>query len=199
MESTDEESSSTGHLETTADSRKGPVPYGFHPVCEPRSRSASPLLSLDLGDFENSALTADDSRVGNVSWCSCGNCVPMSTHVESLCCAEVPAIQHRVPDPVGTCVTEHKDFVAVCTNRAVLDVGLLSLHDLRADSLIRPIASRSVFRLLSNNNCHFSNHNLDYKHKNYSLLDNSLLANLSHSHDPTTNCIHAFLLIVYLT
>ena len=41
--------------------------------------------------------------------------------------------------------------------RAVLDVGLLSLHDLRADSLIRPIDSRSVIQLLSNH-CHFNNH-----------------------------------------
>ena len=52
---------------------------------------------------------------------------------------------------------EGEDFVVICTNRAVLDVGLLSLHDLRADSLIRPIASRSVIQLLSNH-CHFNNH-----------------------------------------
>ena len=53
---------------------------------------------------------------------------------------------------------EDDDFVvSICTNRAVLDVGLLSLHDLRADSLIRPIASRSVIQLLSNH-CNFNNH-----------------------------------------
>ena len=72
-------------------------------------------------------------------------------------------MQHR--DPV--CPTalvlaspyegEDDDFVVICTNRAVLDVGLLSLHDLRADSLIRPIASKSVIQLLSNH-CHFNNH-----------------------------------------
>ena len=43
---------------------------------------------------------------------------------------------------------EDDDFVVICTNRAVLDVGLLSL--------IRPIASRSVIQLLSNH-CHFNN------------------------------------------
>ena len=54
---------------------------------------------------------------------------------------------------------EDDDFVVTCTNRAVLDVGLLSLHDLRADSLIHPIASRSVIQLLSLscNHCHFNN------------------------------------------
>ena len=51
---------------------------------------------------------------------------------------------------------EDDDFVVACTSRAVLDVGLLSLHDLRADSLIRHIASRSVIQLLSNH-CHFNN------------------------------------------
>ena len=51
---------------------------------------------------------------------------------------------------------EDNDFVVICTNRAVLDVGLLSLHDLHADSLIRPIASRSVIQLLSNH-CPFNN------------------------------------------
>ena len=52
---------------------------------------------------------------------------------------------------------EDDDFIVICTNRAVLDVGLLSLHNLRADSLIRPIVSRSVIQLLSNH-CHFNNH-----------------------------------------
>ena len=46
---------------------------------------------------------------------------------------------------------EDDDFVLICTNRAVLDVGLLSLHDLRADSLIRPTASRSVIQLSNHN------------------------------------------------
>ena len=38
------------------------------------------------------------------------------------------AIQHRVPDRVGACIIEDDDFVVVCTNRAVLDVGLLPLY-----------------------------------------------------------------------
>ena len=79
----------------------------------------------------------------------------MSAHVyvESPCCAE-EATMPRLWLCSTVCPTalvlaspyedEDDDFVVICTNRAVLDVGLLSLHDLRADSLIRPIASRSV-------------------------------------------------------
>ena len=92
----------------------------------------------------------------------------MSAHVyvESSCCAE-EATRARLWLCSTVCPTalvlaspyegEDDDFVVICTNRAVLDVGLLSLHDLRADSLIRPIASRSVIQLLSNH-CHFNNH-----------------------------------------
>ena len=89
----------------------------------------------------------------------------MFTHVyvELSCCAEeatrlwlsstvCPTALALVSPSEG----EDDDFVVICTNRAVLDVGLLSLHDLRADSLIRPIASRSVIQLLSNH-CHFNN------------------------------------------
>ena len=66
------------------------------------------------------------------------------------------AMQHSVPDRVVACITKDDDFVVTCTNRAMLDIGLLSLHDLCADSLIRPIASRSVITLLSNH-CNFNN------------------------------------------
>ena len=73
-----------------------------------------------------------------------------------LCSTVCPTVLvlASVPSPYEG---EDDDFVVICTNRAVLDVGLLSLHDLHADSLIRPIASRSVIQLLSNH-CHFNNH-----------------------------------------
>ena len=94
----------------------------------------------------------------------------MSAHVyvESSCCAEEAATPRArlwlcsTVCPIALVLAppyegEDDDFVVICTNRAVLDVGLLSLHDLRADSLIRPIASKSVIQLLSNH-CHFNNH-----------------------------------------
>ena len=72
----------------------------------------------------------------------------MSAHVyvESSCCAE-EATMPRARLWLWLCSTvcptalvlaspyegEDDDFVVICTNRAVLDVGLLSLHDLRAD------------------------------------------------------------------
>ena len=90
----------------------------------------------------------------------------MSAHVyvESSCCAEeatTPRASYGYSYAYALVLAspyegEDDDFVVICTNRAVLDVGLVSLHDLRADSLIRPIASRSVIQLLSNH-CRFNN------------------------------------------
>ena len=79
--------------------------------------------------------------------------------IASLCLRTFTLSHHAAPKklPPYEVEGEDDDFVVICTNRAVLDVGLLSLHDLRADSLIRPIASRSVIQLLSNH-CHFNNH-----------------------------------------
>ena len=71
----------------------------------------------------------------------------MSAHVyvESSCCAEEATMPRArlwlwlcstvCPTALGAWYEgEDDDFVVICTNRAVLDVGLLSLHDLRADS-----------------------------------------------------------------
>ena len=63
-----------------------------HRVCESRSRLQVGFAFVDVGFRKNynSALTVNDSWLGNVMWWTCGNCVPMSAHVyvESSCCAE---------------------------------------------------------------------------------------------------------------
>ncbi|XP_044155246.1 uncharacterized protein LOC122941847 [Bufo gargarizans] len=33
--------------------------------------------------------TEDENRVGSVYWCQCGNCIPMRTNIESVCCKEI--------------------------------------------------------------------------------------------------------------
>ena len=54
-----------------------------------------------------------------------------------------------MPGGEGSCVTDANDFVPVCINRDVLDVGLLSMYHLRAYSLIQPIASRETLHFVS--------------------------------------------------
>ena len=77
--------------------------------------------------------------------------------IASRCLRTFTLSHHAAPRKLPCLGLGYGYVVSICTNRAVLDVGLLSLHDLRADSLIRPIASRSVIQLLSNH-CHFNNH-----------------------------------------
>ena len=152
-ESSSHSSSTTTKILDRYSCRTGPVPYGFHPVCDRRDRSptVSSSESVDSGPSEFPLSPDDGPRIGTTEWCSCGNCGPMLTSVESLCCQEVAAILHRMPEGSGSapvavpsrlCVTDANDFAPVCINRAVLEVGLLSMYDLRADSLIQPIASR---------------------------------------------------------
>ena len=137
---------------------EGPVPYGYHPVCEARSpmssASASDSGSADsdggeadlVADVDNGDGDGDGqeplalSRVGNVDWCRCGNCIAMATHTESLCCKEMAAIEHRMASG-DSCIVDVPNFMAVCVN-IVLDVALLSMMELRANSLVRSVPSR---------------------------------------------------------
>ena len=67
----------------------------------------------------------------------------MATHTESLCCKQVAAIGHRMAS-ADSCIVDVPDFMAACVNIAVLDVALLSMMELRANSLVRPVPSRQA-------------------------------------------------------
>jgi len=86
-------------------------------------------------------------RTSGTCWCQCGNCVPMPSNAECTCCAEIASIQHRRNSQAHSlalgCITENPSFSTVCLDLEVLDVALLLMHDVRAESLTRPIASRS--------------------------------------------------------
>ncbi|KXJ17021.1 hypothetical protein AC249_AIPGENE13460 [Exaiptasia diaphana] len=66
-------------------------------------------------------MTENQERLGNVDWCSCGNCAPMSTVPESVCCVEDARVLGKM---VGAaCITCTDDFLAVCTNKAVIETA----------------------------------------------------------------------------
>ncbi|XDV45653.1 hypothetical protein PO909_013713 [Leuciscus waleckii] len=67
----------------------------------------------------------------------------MDTAPESICCREVN-LEHLL---IGEkCITMHRSFRMLCGERDVLEVAMLSLRDVRAETLERPISSR-LFRL----------------------------------------------------
>ncbi|KAL7388664.1 hypothetical protein ABVT39_018700 [Epinephelus coioides] len=81
-------------------------------------------------------------RVGQNSWCQCGNCISMTTERESMCYQELQflsaAVQVKHTEMMLTsliivedipCITAHDNFGTVCLNRDVLWAALVSLHD----------------------------------------------------------------------
>ncbi|CAL8365848.1 unnamed protein product [Arctogadus glacialis] len=75
-------------------------------------------------------------RIGQVSWCLCGKCQPMSSAEESMCCREVDPFWALVetlnPRPDVTCLTLHPGFEGCCLNPFVLQA--VSLHRIQADT-----------------------------------------------------------------
>lgn len=67
----------------------GIAPFMFEPM-----RSA---VTLQESDDEESSIHEESRvesphRVGNKSWCLCGECQGMDTVMESICCKEIPSI-----------------------------------------------------------------------------------------------------------
>ncbi|KAG8449730.1 hypothetical protein GDO86_016393 [Hymenochirus boettgeri] len=68
-------------------------------------------------------------RVGNISWCTCGNCSPMQTEVESYCCQDIGQIREQIPED-SLCITENPEVIYECTDyrRVDLDMKMMNPH-----------------------------------------------------------------------
>ncbi|XP_071477558.1 uncharacterized protein [Diadema antillarum] len=96
--------------------RLGLLPYQYEP-------DAAPPASGAVGGEEVQGRGDDNepSRLGNNNWCQCGNCVPMPTTWESLCCHEADPVLEKVEqyndrhaDAQINCITAHPGFSTVC-------------------------------------------------------------------------------------
>lgn len=110
-----------------------PVAYAFEPVRE------EPIVATFQSDNDEDETWAnnDEDRQGSTQWCMCGACVPMDTQLESVCCQELTLNHLRL----GQCITHNQHFKMLCLEREVLDVSLLLMRDIRADTLERPVNS----------------------------------------------------------
>ncbi|XP_031760161.1 uncharacterized protein LOC100496808 isoform X2 [Xenopus tropicalis] len=77
----------------------------------------SPESSSIDGDTEETA-----ERVENVDWCNCGNCVPIDTQTENLCCTAVEKIRDLIPCGAH-CITAHSTFLSQVVDYARVDTG----------------------------------------------------------------------------
>ena len=69
----------------------------------------------------------------------------MDTSIESVCCQEVPVNLDHLIVGLG-CKTMHRAFRMLCGEREVLEEAMLSLRDIRAETLERPINNNQVTR-----------------------------------------------------
>ena len=58
-------------------------PYDHEPVCE-----SALVIHVSEESSESESETEEQARIGNINWCKCGNCKPMKTYAESLCCQD---------------------------------------------------------------------------------------------------------------
>ncbi len=118
--------------------------YAFEPVM--RRRVERPVFAEDEGAAAAPDGDGSEERFGNTSWCKCGHCSAMPTTVESVCCHEAD-----LDNVLGelSCITLSRTFQMLCGERDVLEVAMLSLREVRAERLERPISSRWVHAKLT--------------------------------------------------
>ncbi|XP_071989151.1 P2X purinoceptor 7-like [Engystomops pustulosus] len=69
-------------------------------------------LRVDFSQYIDLEIEENNERIGNVNWCNCNNCVPMSTSIESICCLEV---ENAIPYVTNhTCIIDHEYFRIFC-------------------------------------------------------------------------------------
>ncbi|XP_049906833.1 zinc finger matrin-type protein 4 [Epinephelus moara] len=94
--------------------------------------------TLDMGEMKG---------MERCCWCLCGNCQPMSSAVESMCCREVDAfwalVENLTPRPDITCLTLPINPHAACSR---LKHGGLRLRGARPPSHIAPSRPRTYPR-----------------------------------------------------
>ena len=71
---------------------------------EQRISSSDLSSSSTENSSDSDRETAEESRIGNVDWCLCGKCLPMTSYTESICCLDISkvylVIQSRVEEIV---------------------------------------------------------------------------------------------------
>ena len=69
-------------------------------------------------------------RVGSTEWCTCGNCIVMTSDIESVCCHELPKVSDKMVELCEEiCITSSQRLHTIVLDEEILKIALLSLHD----------------------------------------------------------------------
>ncbi|XP_019624409.1 PREDICTED: uncharacterized protein LOC109470073 [Branchiostoma belcheri] len=119
------------------------MPYRFEPYLsdvqsdEPNSDSddegeAAGDAMADGGELEIDGQIPLDSetRLQNMDWCTCGNCVDHRKVKENVCCREQMRVcERREKEPGIDCITQHHGFPQVCLAVDVLETAYFAYRD----------------------------------------------------------------------
>ncbi|XP_073468259.1 uncharacterized protein [Aquarana catesbeiana] len=72
----------------------------------------------------------DTHRIGHTDWCSCGNCIPLPTGRESICCMEIHEIRPHLEGI--SCITQHPYFPYLCENKDFAQIHQNMMYGLRS-------------------------------------------------------------------
>ena len=105
--------------------------YKYEPeYTEEELRKMGVPLSVGSDFSEASSTSADDSeqdsRLENLHWCYCTNCVITLTmsKEEAVCCKDYKNLLGKKLDSIK-CVTLHEEFKTLCLNRIVLETSAI--------------------------------------------------------------------------
>lgn len=124
-----------------------PQAYAFEPIRLAGLQVSDESEYSDDCDDDNEISSSDaenDERLHNLAWCQCGNCSNQTlgsvTVRECVCCQEIPPFAPRIqvddyPEDLK-CITHNPHFFIICLDIEVLDVALLSMADVKAETLV---------------------------------------------------------------
>ncbi|XP_041359371.1 uncharacterized protein LOC121375792 [Gigantopelta aegis] len=116
-------------------------PFMFEPERSEHDSESDFDIGLSSGD-ELEENVENIARLGNRDWCLCGNCRPMDTVKESICCLEVDQIGDKMQTTNLQCILEHYDFPIICLYPEVLRTALAARADIRRDDYTEPVPNR---------------------------------------------------------
>ena len=116
------------------------TPYMFEPEKDDVSSissSSSEVEHEDENDSESKTNLEKSSRVGNLQWCTCGECNIEKRDIDCLCCQEIDALNSKFGRENTSCVIKSIEFETLSINKLVLENVLTGLHELRGDHMAK--------------------------------------------------------------
>ena len=95
------------------------------------------FVTTSEGDSEGGASDHAEERIGHSEWCTCA---AMPSAVECICCQEIDELNWKLHGLA--CITEHGNFSSVCLNEDVLRTAVVSMVDVREDTITEPLTNR---------------------------------------------------------